>query len=442
MSKGPINLSETFKLTKGQVFFSPDEKYVANASQYRLVVRDFETLQIANVYTCIDSIDLVKWSPNGKLILVSCYKRNVSQLWSIVKPGWKCKLDEGSSGLIDSLWCPDSAQILTWSEFDIRINVWSMSDKSVRHIQYPKLQSGGCKFYKNNAIIAERREDTDFVSVFNHKSWRLLCNFKAASVDMAFIEVINGSIFIGDIPLTAVYYAYSFKGECLSRIELYKGILGIKCHSLAQSEQFVALGCYDNSCKLVNAVTWSVLKNMKHDETSLTSETVCYKEVVTQNNSGSRYEIVPPENFILPRAKTSFDDQYLLVGIGIAKFSSSGRFLATRTDFAPSLAWIWDLSLLKLVSVVAHESPIVCMEWEHAVRTQKSEYLAIGCNNDQVYLWNLSGVLALKIPNCSTLNGAGELGPIREISWSDQGNCLILKGDYHFCLSYFPQYDL
>lgn len=76
-----INLSETFKLTKDQCYFSPNGRYIANASQYRLVVREYETLQIVSVLTCIDTIDKVIWSPNSKMILTSSFKRSVSQVY-------------------------------------------------------------------------------------------------------------------------------------------------------------------------------------------------------------------------------------------------------------------------------------------------------------------------------------------------------------------------
>ena len=33
------------------------------------------------------------------------------------------------------------------------------------------------------------------------------------------------------------------------------------------------------------------------------------------------------------------------------------------------------------------------------------ERIAMTCNSDHVYMWSKDGALALKIPNCSTLNG-------------------------------------
>lgn len=409
-------------------------RYIANASQFRLVLREFETLQIITVFTCIDTVDRVLWSKNSKLILTCCYKRNVSQVWSVDNTSWKSKLDEGSSGLIDALWCPDSKQILTWSEFGVRINVWSLKNKTVRHVQSPKLGSEGCKFTRSRVVIAETRDRQDHVSVFDLDSWNLLCNFKLHTEDMQSITVVNKSIFVCDTSFNPVYYCYSMEGQCLAKHQLYSNALGVKQLSLSPSNQFVALGCFDSKCRLVNSVTWSVIKDLKHSANSITTETVCYAEV--ESTSGSRYEVITGK-FTLPQVKVNPDDPNLLLGVGLVAFSKSGRYIATRNDSSPGCVWIWSVEDLKLCALISHASPILTMEWDPA-NSIAEERIAMTCNSDHVYMWSKDGALALKIPNCSTLNGAGELGPIRTIEWCERGNSLILKGDYHFSLCYFP----
>ena len=439
MASQGINLSETFKLTKGQCYFSPNGRYVANASQFRLVVREFETLQIVAVLTCIDTIDKVAWAPNSKSILSSSFKRGVSQLWTLQNSVCASKLDEGSSGLVDALWCPDSKQILTWSEFGVRINVWSLNHKRVSYIQNPKLNSAGCIFYKKQAIVCERRDREDFISIFKYSDWTLTCNFKVSTDDMESCHVINDAILVCDSHLTPRYFVYDLKGSCHTKVDLYSNKLGVKCLAASSSEQFAAMGCYDATCKLLNSVTWSILKEWKHTADAVTKNTIVYVE--EHSDSGSRFKIQDStENFELPFVKANHDDQYLLVGVGIAIFSASGRFLATRCDSAPSVIWVWDMEDLSLSSLIVHQAPVVTLDWDPLHSKNKDEILAMCCNANHVYVWSTSGVLALKVPNCETLSGAGELGPIRNIAWSCKGNCLILKGDYHFCLCYFPSY--
>jgi hypothetical protein len=45
------------------------------------------------------------------------------------KEGWSCKIDEGVLGMIGQMWAPDSRQIITFSDMQLRATVWSMVEK-------------------------------------------------------------------------------------------------------------------------------------------------------------------------------------------------------------------------------------------------------------------------------------------------------------------------
>ena len=99
--------------------------------------------EILNIFTCLDTINLMevknicfpsnyirflkqfinfialKWSYDSDFILCSLNKRNIVQVFSLENPEWKCKIDEGSAGLIQVNWSPDSRHILTTSEFNV-----------------------------------------------------------------------------------------------------------------------------------------------------------------------------------------------------------------------------------------------------------------------------------------------------------------------------------
>ena len=48
--------------------------------QYRLVVRDMSTLQILQLYTCLDQISHMDWSSDSLFILCAMYKRGLVQV--------------------------------------------------------------------------------------------------------------------------------------------------------------------------------------------------------------------------------------------------------------------------------------------------------------------------------------------------------------------------
>lgn len=52
----------------------------ATCVQYRLVVRDVNTLQILHLYTCLDQIVHMEWSSDSLFILCAMYKRGLVQV--------------------------------------------------------------------------------------------------------------------------------------------------------------------------------------------------------------------------------------------------------------------------------------------------------------------------------------------------------------------------
>ncbi|PKU35252.1 wd repeat-containing protein hypothetical protein [Limosa lapponica baueri] len=148
----------------------------ASGVQYRLVVRDAGTLQILQLYTCLDQIQYIEWSSDSLFILCAMYKRGIVQVWSLEQPDWHCKIDEGSAGLVASCWSPDGRHILNTTEFHLRITVWSLCTKSVSYIKYPKACQQGIAFTRDGRYmaVAERRDCKDFVSIFVCSDWQLL----------------------------------------------------------------------------------------------------------------------------------------------------------------------------------------------------------------------------------------------------------------------------
>lgn len=57
----------------------------------------------------------------GFLFLFVCFPLSLSQVWSLEQPDWRCKIDEGSIGLVSSRWSPDGRHILNTTEFHVSV---------------------------------------------------------------------------------------------------------------------------------------------------------------------------------------------------------------------------------------------------------------------------------------------------------------------------------
>ena len=142
-----MNFSDSFSTNNRLCNFSPDGFYLAHVDgHYKLFVRSSKTLNIIHTFTCLDEISNMLWSYNSTMVLCAMCKRAVIQIFSVDNSDWTCKIDEGSYGLTSVHWSADDQSVLTTSEFNLRITVWSLVNKSVSYIKYPKVANPGLDF--------------------------------------------------------------------------------------------------------------------------------------------------------------------------------------------------------------------------------------------------------------------------------------------------------
>lgn len=171
-----MDFSETYRFSGPQPSCSADGKYIAAATEYRLVVRDCLSTQVVQIFSCIDKISHIEWCPNSTYILCGLVKRAIVQVWSVGEPDWTCKIDEGLAGAEAVRWSPDGLHILVTADFQIRyallrlwqqshplkqtfkhhcrITIWSLTTKSFVYISGPKHAAKGLKFSPDGKYMA------------------------------------------------------------------------------------------------------------------------------------------------------------------------------------------------------------------------------------------------------------------------------------------------
>ncbi|XP_048374980.1 WD repeat-containing protein WRAP73 isoform X2 [Sphaerodactylus townsendi] len=400
-----MNFSECFKLSSQLCKFSPDGKFLASGVQYRLVVRSTNTLQILQLFTCLDQIQHIEWSSDSLFILCAMYKRGIVQVWSLEQPDWHCKVDEGSAGLVASCWSPDGRHILNTTEFHLRITVWSLCTKSVSYIKYPKACQQGIAFTKDGRYmaLAERRDCKDYISLFVCSDWQLLRHFDTETQDIAGIEwAPNGCVLaVWDTCLEYKILLYSLDGRLLSTYRAYEWSLGIKSVSWSPSSQFLAIGSYDEKVRILNHVTWKKIADFEHPVTVASPKTVVYKET-------EKSPAVEMDKLLFPPSKTE-----------------ASSLFSTKSKYnIPNAVWIWDMQQMKLFVVLEQLCTVQLFQWD----PQQSR-LAICTANSRVYLWSPAGCVSVQVPM------EGDFQVI-SLCWHSSGNSLALMSKENFCLCY------
>uniref|UniRef100_A0A672LC84 WD repeat-containing protein WRAP73-like n=1 Tax=Sinocyclocheilus grahami TaxID=75366 RepID=A0A672LC84_SINGR len=420
-----MNFSEVFKQSNQLCKVSPDGKYLATCVQYRLVVRDFNSLQIAHLYTCLDPVMHMEWSSDSLFILCAMYKRGLVQ----VRQAAHC--------------------VLPRRTHDLRVTVWSLCTKSVSYIKYPKACQKGMDFTADGRYmaLAERRECKDYISVFVCDNWHLLRHFESETQNLAGLEWSpNGCVLaVWDSCLEYKIILYSLDGRLLSSYSAYEWSLGIKSVAWSPSSQFLAVGSYDEKVRILNHITWKKITEFEHPTTIINAKAVVFKEVekrpvvgsedlsihqLTVDNSlfstQSKYEItqLPAQ---VPVIKPDPDRANPKIGISALAISADNRYLATKNDNMPQSLWVWDMLRLSLLAVLVQTAPVRCFVWDpHRPR------LALCTGNTKVYLWSPAGCVSVNAP----VEGSFQ---VQSLFWHCSGSSLVLLSKEHICLCYMEK---
>ena len=149
-----MDFSEAYRFGGPLPTYSPDSRFVASAAEYRLVVRDVETLQVVHLCSCLDRISQIEWSCDSDHILCALYKRPTLQLWSVSQPDWSCKIDEGAAGISHVRWSPNGQHIIVTADFQIRMTIWSLTERTCIHVKGPKYPCKGLGFSPEGDMMA------------------------------------------------------------------------------------------------------------------------------------------------------------------------------------------------------------------------------------------------------------------------------------------------
>ncbi|CAL4253458.1 unnamed protein product, partial [Meganyctiphanes norvegica] len=437
-----MNFSEVLRLSGGLLSWSPNGSYCAVAITARLEIRDARSLQTVCTFNCIDAVQYVEWSPDSQYILTCNYKRSIAEAWSLEKPEWRCKIDEGSAGLIKICWAPDSRHILTTADFHLRITVWSLVNKSVSYIKNPKNCAYGMEFSPDHdyLVVAERHECKDFLTVLETKSWQMIKHFEVGTRDLTGVRwaMDSTTMVVWESPLEYKVLIYSLSGSCLSSYSAYQWALGVKCLTWSPSGQFLAIGSYDQKVRLMNNITWRVIAEFPHDALVESLDVAVYKEV-EKPLTGYPATLAAVQG--LPTVlETTYEEEHLRpvslasiavepsgkpqanprLGVGVMQFSSDNRYLATRNDNMPSTLWIWTVTKLQLKAVCVHTNPVKAFAWD-----PKQSRLAVCTGNNYVYFWSPFGCLTVAVPAASSLQITG-------LKWHPSGRQVALLGGSQF----------
>ena len=180
-------------------------------------VYDIKSLNLLASFACLDIISQIEWSPDSSKVLAAQDSRSIVQIFSITDLKWTSKIDLGQAGLESARWSPDSLSVLTISEFNLRLTIWNLVDKSSCFIPNPKHADRGLSFSQDGRFMAlcMRRDNEDHIDIFSTSDWRLVSSFATCMTDLHDIAWLKDDTVIvcWDNPAEYKVAIYSPSGE-------------------------------------------------------------------------------------------------------------------------------------------------------------------------------------------------------------------------------------
>lgn len=387
----------------GNIAFSPDSNYFALSKGIELVIYDNKSLKPFQTFSFCDFIEDIQWSKNSKLLLVGLYKRARCEIRNIENPKWYCSIDEGIQGMKYSLFSPDSLHILSICDYNIKLSIRSLVDKSLLIINFPKFSRKGLSFSTkgNFMALAERNEAKDIIGVYFVNKWSCIKKFETLTEDLQDVKwsYDNSALLIPDTPTTCRLFVYSPIGDLITKIELYQYKLGIKNIDISPNGHYICLGLFDQSLRIFNNISYTCVTIFEHDKQILNENNIAnyYKETIINSEGETKYmQLKPPidiknEN-IYKKGNNLFNDKYPKIGISKMAFSFDNFFLATKNDNMPNILFIWDLNQMNLMTVLIQLNEVINFQW-----AKNQNILFISTNNNKLYYYTLDSCKILKL---------------------------------------------
>jgi hypothetical protein len=108
-----LTYSYMYKHSQYQCKISPNNYYVANAADNRLVIRrQGQEMSVLQVYDSKRPIDYIQWSPNSEHIFSTNYKQSRVNVRSVSDPKWHGSITDEGFPIVRVKWSFDSKNIL------------------------------------------------------------------------------------------------------------------------------------------------------------------------------------------------------------------------------------------------------------------------------------------------------------------------------------------
>ncbi|KAH9848272.1 YVTN repeat-like/Quino protein amine dehydrogenase [Lenzites betulinus] len=510
-----MDFTEIYKQTASLVAFSPGTHFLLTAAQDRLIIRRSDSFEIARSWLVDTSpsptsaalastntkqkgrveeatnwITHAAWSCDSEYVLAACTKTGVVSAFKLRDETWTARIEAGAEGLVKAEWAPDGRTILCFSEWGLRVTMWSLVTGAATHIQYPIHPDRGYAYRKDARyfVLAERHKSKDTLGVYDaQEAYRLVRHFPLPTSSLASVSLspTGNCLAIWEGPLEFKLYIVSLAGNVLGSFspEQDPGF-GIRKVSWHPSGMFLAVAGSDDKVYILESLTWNPIATLDlptrtpagvhiwrepagwleatHGRGFLSYERIQSPVSLPTTSSQVRSKPAKPASSARPAPATPRGAS----GTTQLAFNTSGTLLLIRSAAMPTAVLLYDFPLPssasqppapatsstrstpaeplvpRLRTVLLHTAPVSAARWNP--EPGRAGRLALACGSQSVYIWSDEWVFE---PDSNPHGAAGEEDAevaecvgvpaqkfaARDVRWAPDGKAMILLDEDTFC---------
>ncbi|KAF9480086.1 WD repeat-containing protein 8 [Pholiota conissans] len=476
-----MDFTELYRQSSSLVAFSPGAHFIITAVQDRVIVRRTDTFQITRTWLVDASssptevatfsrpqskpkpqaaasssaniadnwISHIGWSCDSEFVLAACAKKGVVHLYKLRDEEWHGRIDSGVEGLVKAQWAPDGRTVLCFSDWGLRVSLWSITTGTATYIQYPIHPDKGYAFRSDGRyfVLAERHKSKDTIGVYDAtEGYKLARHFALPTTSFSSFSLspTGNYIAVWEGPLEYKLHVVTLAGDTLTSFSPSSDPgLGIRTVGWHPSGIFLAIGGWDDKIYVLDSLSWSNVITLELS-TRLPSNVHAWREPpkwleTTEGRGFLSYDRLHGPQ-ILSGIRADPTKPNPKSGLLQLEWNLTGTLLLARFESIPTAAFLFEFPssgakfMPRLRSVLIHSQPVLHARWNPI----RKGSLALCCGNQSIYIWsdewqNESGEEE-EMAEC--VGVPAKKFETKDLHWAPDGKGMVLLGKDQFCCAF------
>ncbi|KAG2369449.1 WD repeat-containing protein 8 [Suillus spraguei] len=477
-----MDFTEIYKQSGNLVSFSPGAHFILNVVENTLIIRRTDTLQIARTWTITAPsstanilsnskstssnsgvspegwISHAGWSCDSEYLLAASAKKGIVEVFKLRDENRNARIEAGVEGLVKAEWAPDGRHILCFSQWGLRVTIWSLVTGDATYIQFPIHPDRGYAFRSDSRyfVLAERHRSKDAMGVYDTTDcYKLVRHFPVPTSNLSSLALspTGNHVAIWEGILEYKLYILSLAGDVQGTFSPKPNPgFGVRNAAWHPTGLFLAVAGWDDKIHILDGLTWSAAATLELSSKIPVGATL-WREPSNwlETTQGRGFltlkldeRLQGPQTISLQRADPTKPNPKS--GAVQLEWNKTGTLLLVRFENCPTVVHLYDFPassdpfVPRLRCVFQHSKPVLHAQWNPV---RKGSF-ALCSGSGSIYTWSDEWIgengVEEDMAECIGVP-ANTKFETRSIKWAPDGKGLVLLDKEVFCCAFEVEED-